>query len=248
MLNKILSISLQNRLLILLGAVALSVLGAYSARTMNIDVFPDLTAPTVTILTEAHGMESEEVEKLVTYQLETALNGSPNMRRIRSSSAAGISIVWIDFEWGTDIYRARQIVSERIPMVRENLPAGTGAPTMAPISSIMGGIMMLGVTSDSLSAMELRTLSDWTIRPQIKAISGVANVVVLGGDYKQYQVFANPEKMKHYNVSLSELVEQVKEANKNAPGGVINQYGNQYSYELLEVCINIIINSIQYEI
>ncbi len=228
MLNKILSISLQNRLLILLGAVALSVLGAYSARTMNIDVFPDLTAPTVTILTEAHGMESEEVEKLVTYQLETALNGSPNMRRIRSSSAAGISIVWIDFEWGTDIYRARQIVSERIPMVRENLPAGTGAPTMAPISSIMGGIMMLGVTSDSLSAMELRTLSDWTIRPQIKAISGVANVVVLGGDYKQYQVFANPEKMKHYNVSLSELVEQVKEANKKAPGGVINQYGNQY--------------------
>ena len=115
-------------------------------------------------------------------------------------------------------------------MVRENLPAGTGAPTMAPISSIMGGIMMLGVTSDSLSAMELRTLSDWTIRPQIKAISGVANVVVLGGDYKQYQVFANPEKMKHYNVSLSELVEQVKEANKNAPGGVINQYGNQYGY------------------
>ena len=228
MLNKILSISLQNRLLILLGAVALSVLGVYYALTMNIDVFPDLTAPTVTILTEAHGMESEEVEKLVTYQLETALNGSPNVRRIRSSSAAGISIVWIDFEWGTDIYRARQIVSERIPMVRENLPEGIGAPTMGPISSIMGEIMLLGVTSDSLSAMELRTLSDWTIRPRIKAIGGIANVVVIGGDYKQYQVFANPEKMKHYNVSLSELVEHVKEANKNAPGGVINQYGNQY--------------------
>ena len=111
----------------------MSVLGVYSVRTMNIDVFPDLTAPTVTILTEAHGMESEEVEKLVTYQLETALNGSPNVRRVRSSSAAGISIVWIDFEWGTDIYRARQIVSERIPMVRENLPEGIGAPTMAPI-------------------------------------------------------------------------------------------------------------------
>ena len=228
MLNKILNISLHNRLLILLGAVVLSVLGVYYAKTMNVDVFPDLTAPTVTILTEAHGMESEEVEKLVTYQLETALNGSPNVRRIRSSSAAGISIVWVEFEWGTDIYRARQIVSERIPMVRENLPEGIGAPTMAPISSIMGEIMLLGVTSDSLSPMELRTLSDWTIRPRIKAIGGIANVVVIGGDYKQYQVFANPEKMKHYNVSLSELVEHVKEANTNAPGGVVNQYGNQY--------------------
>ncbi|MDP3312647.1 efflux RND transporter permease subunit [Lutibacter sp.] len=228
MLNKILSISLQNRLFILLIAVALSVLGIYYARTMNVDVFPDLTAPTVTILTEAHGMESEEVEKLVTYQLETALNGSPNVRRIRSSSAAGISIVWVEFDWGTDIYRARQIVNERIPMVRENLPDGITAPTMAPISSIMGEIMLLGVTSDSLSAMELRTLSDWTIRPRIKAIGGIANVVVIGGDYKQYQVLANPEKMKHYNVSLQELVKHVKEANINVPGGIINQYGNEY--------------------
>ncbi len=228
MLNKILSISLNNRLLILLSAVALSVTGIYFARTMNVDVFPDLTAPTVTILTEAHGMESEEVEKLVTYQLETALNGSPNVRRIRSSSAAGISIVWVEFDWGTDIYRARQIVNERIPMVRENLPEGIGSPTMAPISSIMGEVMLLGITSEKLSPMELRTLSDWNIRPRIKAISGIANVVVTGGDYKQYQVFANPEKMKHFNVSLKELVEHVKEANVNAPGGIINQYGNQY--------------------
>lgn len=228
MLNKILTISLQNRLLILLSAVALSVLGIYFARTMNVDVFPDLTAPTVTILTEAHGMESEEVEKLVTYQLETALNGSPNVRRIRSSSAAGISIVWVEFDWGTDIYRARQIVNERIPMVRENLPEGIGAPTMAPISSIMGEIMLLGITSEKLSPMELRTLSDWTIRPRLKAIGGIANVVVIGGDYKQYQVFGDPEKMKHYGVSFKELVDHVKEANVNAPGGVINQYGNQY--------------------
>ncbi|MFT7035430.1 MAG: CzcA family heavy metal efflux pump [Cyclobacteriaceae bacterium] len=228
MLNKILSISLQNRVLVLLGALLFSITGLYIAYNMNVDIFPDLTAPTVTILTEAHGMESEEVEKLVTYQLETAINGSPNVRRIRSSSAAGISIVWVEFEWGTDIYRARQIVSERIPMVRENLPDVVGTPTMAPISSIMGEIMLLAVTSDSLSAMELRTLSDWTIRPRIKSIGGIANVIVIGGDYKQYQVFANPEKLKYYNVRLDELLQKVQEANMNAPGGVINQHGSQY--------------------
>ncbi|PZX55510.1 CzcA family heavy metal efflux pump [Algoriphagus ratkowskyi] len=228
MLNKILSISLHNRLLVLFGAVVLSITGLFLARTMNVDVFPDLTAPTVTILTEAHGMESEEVEKLVTYQLETAMNGSPNVRRIRSSSAAGISIVWIEFDWGTDIYRARQIVSERIPMVQENLPDGVSTPTMAPISSIMGEIMLLGVTSDSLSPMELRTLADWTIRPRIKSIGGIANVVVIGGDFKQYQVFANPEKLKYYDVTLGELLEKVTESNINAPGGVLNEFGNQY--------------------
>ena len=214
--------------MVLLSAVVLSITGIYIARTMNVDVFPDLTAPTVTILTEAHGMESEEVEKLVTYQLETAMNGSPNVRRIRSSSAAGISIVWIEFDWGTDIYRARQIVNERIPIVRENLPDGVETPTMAPISSIMGEIMLLGVTSDSLSPMQLRTLADWTIRPRIKSIGGVSNVIVIGGDYKQYQVLAHPEKLKYYNVSLGELLEKVKESNVNAPGGFINQYGSQY--------------------
>ena len=228
MLNKILSISLKNRLMVLLAAVLLSITGLYLARNMNVDVFPDLTAPTVTVLTEAHGMESEEVEKLVTYQLETAMNGSPNVRRIRSSSAAGISIVWIEFDWGTDIYRARQIVSERIPMVRENLPSGVGTPTMAPISSIMGEVMLLGIRSDSLSPMELRTLSDWTIRPRIKSIGGIANVIVIGGDFKQYQVLANPEKLKYYDISLAELLSKVEESNVNAPGGFLTQHGNQY--------------------
>jgi CzcA family heavy metal efflux pump len=228
MLNKILSFSLNNRLAVLLGAVFLITIGLYTAKNMNVDVFPDLTAPTVTILTEAHGMESEEVEKLVTYQLETAMNGSPNVRRIRSSSAAGISIVWIEFDWGTDIYKARQIVSERIPMVQENLPDGVGTPTMAPIASIMGEVMLLGITSDSLSQMELRTLSDWTIRPQIKSIAGIANVIVIGGEYKQYQIFVSPEKLNYYGISLGELLDKVKESNVNAPGGVINEYGNQY--------------------
>jgi CzcA family heavy metal efflux pump len=228
MLNKILSISLHNRLLVLLGAVLLSITGIFIARDMNVDVFPDLTAPTVTILTEAHGMESEEVEKLVSYQLETAMNGSPSVRRIRSSSAAGISIVWIEFEWGTDIYRARQIVSERIPMVQEKLPEGVSTPTMAPISSIMGEIMLLAVRSDCLSPMELRTLADWTISPRIKSIGGIANVIVIGGEYKQYQVMADPEKLKHFDVSLEELLQKVVESNINAPGGVVKQHGNQY--------------------
>ncbi len=228
MLTKILDISLQNRLAVLIGAALLSLAGIYLARTMNVDVFPDLTAPTVTLLTEAHGLEAQEVERLVTYQLETALNGSPNVRRIRSSSAPGISIVWVEFDWGTDIYRARQIVSERIPTVSEALPSGVGTPTMAPISSIMGEIMLLGVTSDRLSPMELRTLADWTIRPRLKSIAGVANVVVIGGDFKQYQVLADPGRLKHYGITLAELVEKVEAANANATGGFVNQYGNQY--------------------
>lgn len=228
MLNNILTLALNNRLLILLGALALSLSGIFLARNMNVDVFPDLTAPTVTLMTEAHGMESEEVEKLVTYQIETAMNGSPNVRRIRSSSAAGISIVWVEFEWGTDIYRARQIVSERIPMIIENLPKGVGMPAMTPISSIMGEIMLLGVYSDSIPAMELRTLADWTLMPRIKAVGGVANVIVIGGEYKQYQVLANPEKLRYYGVSMEELLEKVREANVNAPGGFINENGSQY--------------------
>ena len=228
MLDKILEISLKNRFLVLLAAVLLAVSGTLVFRNMNVDVFPDLTAPTVTLLTEAHGMGSEEVEKLVTYPLETAMNGSPNVRRIRSSSAAGISIVWVEFEWGTDIYRARQIVSERIPMVRERLPSGTGTPTMAPISSIMGEVMLLAVCSDSLSPMQLRTFADWTISPRIKSIGGIANVIVIGGDYKQYQVLAHPEKLKYYGLSLSQLLEKVQQSNVNAPGGFLNQHGNQY--------------------
>jgi CzcA family heavy metal efflux pump len=228
MLTKILEFSLHNRLVVLIVTVMLSVGGIYIAKNMNVDVFPDLTAPTVTILTEAHGMESEEVEKLVSYQLETAMNGSPNVRRIRSSSAAGISIVWVEFEWGTDIYRARQIVNERIPMVQEKLPLEVGTPTLAPISSIMGEVMLLAVTSEKLSPMELRTLADWTISPRIKSLGGIANVIVIGGDYKQYQVLADPQKLKHYGISLNELLQKVRESNINVPGGILNEFGNEY--------------------
>ncbi|MCJ8292046.1 MAG: efflux RND transporter permease subunit [Crocinitomicaceae bacterium] len=228
MLNRILELSLNNRFLVLMTAVVLSVSGVYVIKSMDVDVFPDLTAPTVTVMTESHGMEAEEVERLVTLQIETGLNGSPDVRRIRSSSAAGISIVWVEFEWGTDIYKARQIVSEKIPSIKEKLPSGVGEPTLSPVSSIMGEVMLLSVSSDSLSPMELRTIADWDIRQRIKAISGISNVVVIGGEFKQYQILASPAKMDYYGVSLKELEEAARASNINATGGFYSEFGNQY--------------------
>jgi len=228
MLNKILEISLNNRGLVLIAALVISFSGFRIVQSMEVDVFPDLTAPTVTVLTEAHGMEAEEVERLVTYQIETGLNGSPNVRRIRSSSAAGISIVWVEFNWGTEIYKARQIVSEKLTSIKETLPDNVGDPTMAPLSSIMGEIMLLSVTSDSLSPMELRTIADWDIAPRIKAISGISNVISLGGEFKQYQIQASPLKMDYYGVSLRKLEDAAANANLNATGGFYSERGNQY--------------------
>ncbi|NRA10475.1 MAG: efflux RND transporter permease subunit, partial [Crocinitomicaceae bacterium] len=228
MLNKILDISLKNRFLVLMAAVVLSLSGVYIVKSMEVDVFPDLTAPTVTILTESHGMDAEKVERQVTHKIETGLNGASNVRRIRSSSAAGFSIVWVEFEWGMDIYRARQIVSEKIPAIKELLPKGVGEPTMAPVSSIMGEVMLLSVTSDSLSPIDLRTIADWDIRTRIKAVNGVANVVVIGGEFKQYQILASPTKMDFYHVTLKELQAAVKKSNVSATGGFYNEFGNQY--------------------
>ena len=186
MLNKIISFSLKNRLLIVVASVMLIFFGTIVATRMEVDVFPDLTAPTVVVLTEAHGMAPEEVEKLVTFAIETSVNGATNVRRVRSSSSAGISIVWVEFEWGTDIFIARQIVNEKIIAVAEKLPIGVGNPTMAPQSSIMGEIMLISLTADSTSKMDLRTIADWTIRPRLLATGGVAQVVVIGGEFKQY--------------------------------------------------------------
>jgi len=206
----------------------LIVVGTYTASRMEVDVFPDLTAPTVVVLTESHGMAPEEVEKLVTFHIETAVNGATNVRRVRSSSSAGISIVWVEFEWGTDIYRARQIVSEKLLAVRTSLPADVGNPTLAPNSSIMGEIMLISVTADSTKMIDLRTIADWTIRPRLLATGGVSQVVVIGGEYKQYQVLASPQRMKNYNVTLNELLKACEEANVNASGGFMNEYGNEY--------------------
>ncbi len=228
MLNQIIKFSLHNRLVVLMFFALIMITGGYIASEMDVDVFPDLTAPTVTVLTEAHGMATEEVEKLVSFQLESTLNGAPNIRRIRSSSAMGISIVWAEFEWGTDIYKARQIVTEKLAMVESKLPGGVESPMLAPISSIMGEIMLLSLTSDSLSPMELRTIADWDIRPQLLAINGVAQVIAIGGGYKQYEVAASPEKMKYFGVSLTELEQAAAASTQNASGGFINEYGNQY--------------------
>ncbi|RYM35711.1 efflux RND transporter permease subunit [Brumimicrobium glaciale] len=228
MLNKIINFALNNRLLIVVASVLLIVFGSFVASKMEVDVFPDLTAPTVVVMTEAHGMAPEEVEKLVTFPIETSVNGATDVRRVRSSSSAGISIVWVEFEWDTDIFKARQIVNEKISAVGEKFPTGIGSPTMAPQSSIMGEIMLISLTADSTNQMDLRTIADWTIRPRLLATGGVAQVVTIGGEFKQYQILASPQKMEFYNVSLSELLKASQEANGNSSGGFINEYGNEY--------------------
>ena len=229
MLNKIIQYALHNRILVMFVSALLIIGGSYTTLNMDVDVFPDLTAPTVVVMTEAHGMAPEEVEKLVTFPIETAVNGATDVRRLRSSSSAGFSIVWIEFEWGTDIYKARQIVSEKLMPLSEMLPEGAGNPTLAPQSSIMGEVLMIGLQSDNVTPMELRTIADWTIRPQLLAINGVAQVVVIGGEYKQYQILANPQKMRYYNVSIDELMKAAEATNQNSAGGFINEYGNQYN-------------------
>lgn len=228
MLNRIIHFALQNRLLIVVASVLLFVFGSVVATRMEVDVFPDLTAPTVVVMTEAHGMAPEEVEKLVTFPLETAVNGATNVRRVRSSSMAGISIVWVEFEWNTDIFRARQIVTERTSAVAARLPQGVGNPTLAPQASIMGEIMLISLTADSTSQMQLRTIADWSLRPNLLATGGVAQVIVIGGEYKQYQILASPQKMAAYGVSLTELLTACEGANGNSSGGFMSEYGNEY--------------------
>src|SRR5215207_7745512 len=228
MLNRIIQFSLHNRLLVIAASALLIFMGAYTALNMEVDVFPDLTAPSVVVLTEAHGMAPEEVERLVTFQVETSVNGAGNVRRVRSSSSAGISIVWVEFTWGTDIYRARQIVSEKISIVANSLPLGVSAPVMAPQSSIMGEIMLISVTGSATNRLDVRTIADWNIRPLLLSIGGVSQVVVIGGEYKQFQILASPQKMNYYKVSLNELLKASKEANQNAAGGFMSEYSNEY--------------------
>jgi len=228
MLNKIIQFSLHNRLLILVLSLLLMLGGIYTASNMEVDVFPDLNAPTVVVMTEAQGMAPEEVEQLVTFPVETALNGATDVRRVRSSSTTGFSVVWVEFDWRTDIYLARQIVSEKLSVVKDALPSNVGNPTLGPQSSIMGEVMIIGLTADTTSMRELRTIADWIIRPRLLSTGGVAQVTVLGGEIKEYQILLHLEKMRHYGVQLDEVLSTVRGMNQNASGGVLNEYGNEY--------------------
>ena len=228
MLDKIIRFSLQNRLFVLMAAVLLMVGGLYTTKHMDVDVFPDLNAPTVVVMTEATGMAPEEVERLVTFPVETAVNGATDVRRVRSSSTTGFSVVWVEFDWGTDIYRDRQIVSEKLAEVSESLPPTCGKPTLGPQSSILGEVFIIGLTSDETSMQDLRTIADWTIRPRLLSLGGVAQVTVLGGDIKEYQILLSPEKMRHYGISLQEVMAAAGDMNRNSAGGVLYEYGNEY--------------------
>lgn len=228
MLNKIIRFSLNNRLLIMIASVIVVIAGSYTISTMEVDVFPDLNAPTVVVMTEAKGMAPEEVEQLVTFPIETAMNGATGVRRVRSSSTTGFSCIWVEFDWDTDVYRARQIVSEKLTTINEELPDNVGNPTLGPQSSILGEVMFVGLTADSTSQTDLRTLADWTIRPRLLSTGGVAQVAVLGGDVKEYQILLNPGKMRHYNVSLQEVMSATEGMTNNASGGILYQYGNEY--------------------
>lgn len=228
MLNKIIHFSLHNRILVLVASVLLLVGGFYTAYHTEVDVFPDLTAPTVVVMTEANGMAAEEVEQLVTFPIETTVNGATHVRRVRSSSTNGFSVVWVEFDWDTDIYLARQIVSEKLSLVNEELPENVGKPTMGPQSSILGEVLIVGLTSDSTSMIDLRTIADWTIRPRLLSTGGVAQVSVLGGDIKEYQVLIDPARMRHYGVSLDEVMAVTRNMNQNVNGGIIYEHSNEY--------------------
>src|SRR5690554_3862276 len=228
MLNKIILFSLNNRLAVLLGSLLLTLAGVYVAYNIEVDVFPDLNAPTVVVMTEASGMAPEEVERMVTFPLETAVNGATNVRRVRSSSTTGFSVVWVEFDWGMDIYQARQVVSEKLATVAESLPENIGKPTLGPQSSILGEVLIIGLTADTTSLMDLRTIADWTIRPRLLSTGGVAQVTVLGGDIKEYQVLLDPFRMKHYGITLDEALAAVDNFNQNESGGIIYEYSNEY--------------------
>ena len=228
MLNNIIRFSLSNKYFILFCSLALIVVGTRTAMRMDVDVFPDLTAPTVVVMTDAHGMASEEVERLVTFPIETAVNGATDVRRVRSTSSYGFSFVWVEFDWGTDVFKARQIVSEKLISVSSQMPLGVGQPMLAPQSSVMGEIFFLGMQADSTSMMDLRTIAEWNVKPLVLATGGVSQVTIIGGDFKQYQVLADPYKMGYYGVSMGELAATCQTISQNSTGNVVREFGNEY--------------------
>ena len=228
MLNKIIHWSLHNRLVVLVLALAVLTGGMVALMRTDVDIFPDLNAPTVVVMTEAPGYAPEEVEMMVTYPIETAVNGASGVRRVRSTSNPGFSVVWVEFDWDTEIYQARQIVTERLSSVAEALPAGVSSPVLGPRSSILGEMMIVGLTADSTSLQDLRTLAEKVIRPRLLAMGGVSQVSVIGGDMREYRIQLLPERMAAMGVTLAEVTEAVEGMNDNASGGVVNNYGNEY--------------------
>lgn len=228
MIDAIIGWSLRHRFIVLLGALLLLIVGYQRLVQMPLDVFPELTAPSVTVVTEAHGMVPEEVEKLITFPVETSLNGASGVRRVRSSSAVGISVVWVEFDWGVDVYRARQVVSEKLQLVRASLPPDVDPPVMAPISSIMGEILFIGLRSQEMDASALRTLADWQLRPRLLSVPGVSQVVPIGGGVEQFQVRARPADLMRYGVSIDELALAVSKSNENTSAGFYQRGGQEY--------------------
>ena len=236
MLNKIIKFSLNNKLFVLLGAALLIVGGVYTTQKMDVDVFPDLTAPTVVVMTDAKGMSAEEVERLITFHIETAVNGATDVRRVRSASSQGYSFVWVEFDWGTDIFKARQIISEKMVTLSGALPEGI-VPVLAPQSSVMGEILFVGLQLDDkgeerdhpTTLMDLRSLAEWLVKPAILATGGVSQVTIIGGDYKQYQILADPQRMNIYGVTMDELAQVGRTMSANSSGGVLRDFGNEYA-------------------
>ena len=228
MIEKIIQWSLNNRIFVMAAALLLMLWGGYQTLKMPVDVFPDLTAPTVTVVTEAHGMAPGEVETVITFPIETALNGAAGVRRVRSVSDVGISVVTVEFAWGTDIYQARQIVAEKLQLARSSLPTDIPAPVMAPVSSVMGEILFIALVSGKHDAIELKTTADWVLRRRLLAVPGVAEVINIGGDTKQYQVIIQPERLAAYGLTLDEVVQALRDANQNASAGFYTEGGQEY--------------------
>ncbi|MCU0275125.1 MAG: efflux RND transporter permease subunit, partial [Acidimicrobiales bacterium] len=227
MLNAVIRSSLLYRPVVIALALALFAVGGYVATTMPVDVFPDLTAPTVTVITEAHGMVPGEVETLVTFPIESSLNGAAGVRRVRSATAVGISVVWVEFDWGTDIYQARQVVSEKLGLIAGSLPPEVERPILAPVSSVMGEILFLSLTSPKHTSIELRTVADTIIRRRLLSVPGVAQVVPTGGGVKQYQVILAPARLRAYGLSVHDVAEQLRKTNRNVSAGLLVERGQE---------------------
>ncbi|MDE6227661.1 MAG: CusA/CzcA family heavy metal efflux RND transporter [Muribaculaceae bacterium] len=228
MLNKIIKYSLDNRLIVVVLCAAILIAGLVTLSRTEVDIFPDLNAPTVVVMTEAPGMAPEEVEQLVTFPVETAMNGASGVRRVRSSSATGFSVVWVEFDWNADPNRARQTVTERLSSVQSSLPSGVESPVLGPPSSILGEILIIGLTSDTVPQMELRSVAERAIRPALLSISGVSQVSVIGGDIQEYLISIRPEKLRHFGITLKEVADALENFNSNGSGGIFYDHDNEY--------------------